>query len=155
VLVSDSTPFFFERIKVPLFKRSLVFIGTGGFGRRASDGGAYIQMYCIEDGDESEEHATRNPHSVRDIDYALIVDYYLALIPILPIYFQAEASPCSHNPNHLSVDRSPRATDLNYSGTEEICVVGDASLSNHPCNRYILYFWFGIINWKREEGCAL
>lgn len=37
---------------------------AGGFGRRASDGGAYLQMYSIEDGDESEGQTTRNPHSV-------------------------------------------------------------------------------------------
>ena len=53
--------FFFNDTYFTVLRKN---IGTGGFGRRASDGGAYLQMYCIEDGDESEGQIARNPHSV-------------------------------------------------------------------------------------------
>lgn len=40
------------------------FLGVGGFGRRASDGGAYLQTYCVEDGEQTVIHSSSNGHPV-------------------------------------------------------------------------------------------
>lgn len=40
------------------------FIGVGGFGRRASDGGAYLQMYGIDSADQQMMSGAGNSHPV-------------------------------------------------------------------------------------------
>ena len=84
----------------------------------------------------------------------LLVSLYFKTVKYWSLFashFQAESSPCRSDTSYFNREHNSRVVDLNYSDTEEICIVTDPSLGSHPCNRYVFHSISLSSRLKREE----